>query len=298
MTIPAPTIYSRDQWGARPWRNRAPYDVPATERRGVGVHYVGNALGLNVAQPRDQLIQAEIRLVRSAIQNPHLDARGWSDGAYSFVIGQSGVIYVLRGWVWDQFANGPGHNRDWYTACFLIGGTERPTPAALASLAWLVAEARRRGAGDSVVPHSTFQATSCPGDALRAHLPTLDNKPIDYNPEDPEMSLDFLKRGFNRFNEGDQPTVRFVQDALRAAGYKPGRSDGLRGPRTDAAVQAFKREVLGQTNPRPDLGQIAWSALIALTAGYNPKAPDGVPQDRYDAVVAKLAAIVEIATAE
>jgi len=52
---------------------------------------------------------------------------------------------------------------------------------------------------------------------------------------------------------------RWVQARLKALGFDPGPIDGVRGPRTDAAVVAFKRSV--GFRPRPRIGQLTLAAL-------------------------------------
>ena len=55
--------------------------------------------------------------------------------------------------------------------------------------------------------------------------------------------------------------IRNVQLRLRALGYDPGPIDGLRGPRTDAAIRAFKRGI--GFRDRPYLGPLTIKALFA-----------------------------------
>ncbi len=55
------------------------------------------------------------------------------------------------------------------------------------------------------------------------------------------------------------PTIRWVQTRLRDLGFEPGPIDGLRGPRTDAAITAFKRSI--GFRARPYLGPLTLEAL-------------------------------------
>ncbi|MDE4303633.1 peptidoglycan-binding protein [Phaeobacter gallaeciensis] len=52
---------------------------------------------------------------------------------------------------------------------------------------------------------------------------------------------------------------RWVQTRLRALGFEPGPIDGVRGPRTDAAVVAFKRSI--GFRARPYIGPLTLAAL-------------------------------------
>ena len=75
----------------------------------------------------------------------------------------------------------------------------------------------------------------------------------------PEHSVVVLGSGYDR--PGGSPLVRVLQRDLDAAGYPPGRVDGLYGPRTRHAVAAFQAArglpVDGVVGPR------TWSALSA-----------------------------------
>lgn len=56
-----------------------------------------------------------------------------------------------------------------------------------------------------------------------------------------------------------------VQDRLAALGFYKGKTDGIRGPRTDAAIVAFKRSV--GLSPRTFLGPLTYKALMGSAAG-------------------------------
>ncbi len=106
-----------------------------------------------------------------------MDSRDWSDFAYSFHVCIHGTVYVVRGWTWDQFANGSpdknpalGTDKDWYTVHFALGRGGVPTPAMLEAGRWIVAKAREKGAGDEVRRHDEFKFKVCPGPALTAEV--------------------------------------------------------------------------------------------------------------------------------
>lgn len=56
------------------------------------------------------------------------------------------------------------------------------------------------------------------------------------------------------------PDITLLQQRLLELGFDPGPVDGLKGPRTDAAVVAFKRSV--GLRARPYVGPITWAALM------------------------------------
>lgn len=64
--------------------------------------------------------------------------------------------------------------------------------------------------------------------------------------------------------------IRWVQTRLRELGFDPGPLDGIRGPRTDAAIVAFKRSV--GLWPRAKLGPLTMAALRSTT-----NAPTSIP---------------------
>jgi uncharacterized protein (TIGR02594 family) len=55
------------------------------------------------------------------------------------------------------------------------------------------------------------------------------------------------------------PDIRWVQTRLKQLGYDLGPVDGIRGPRTDAAIVAFKQSI--GFRPRPYLGPLTMAAL-------------------------------------
>ncbi len=166
-------VVSRADWGARR-PTRTPRTIPPDDRRGLTVHWTGDA-----ATSLDDWARDHSRCAQDLrnLQNYHMDGRGWSDYAYSFHGCIHGKLYACRGWSWDQFANGDpdkdprlGEDPDWYTVHFTLGRGGVPTPAMIAALEWLVREVRRRGAGDEVRRHDEFKYKVCPGPALTAEV--------------------------------------------------------------------------------------------------------------------------------
>lgn len=78
-----------------------------------------------------------------------------------------------------------------------------------------------------------------------------------------------------------QIDYRWVQSRLRALGFDPGPIDGVRGPRTDAAVRAFKRSV--GLRDRAFIGPITLAALRPV---------ERVPADRHIPWMAEASAIM------
>lgn len=58
--------------------------------------------------------------------------------------------------------------------------------------------------------------------------------------------------------------MRAVQRRLNELGFNPGKVDGVRGPKTDAAIVAFKRSI--GLWPRPYIGPLTYRALMEARA--------------------------------
>lgn len=65
--------------------------------------------------------------------------------------------------------------------------------------------------------------------------------------------------------------VRWVQTRLKTLGYDPGPIDGIRGPRTDAAIRAFKRSI--GFRDRAYVGPLTLQALRPKTQTERPSLP-------------------------
>ena len=118
---------SRRDWNAATPK-RTPRIIEPRHRKGVVIHWNGPPLRLNPEADPTSLRRREIAVVR-AIQRFHQERQNWSDAAYSYLVGQSGAVFEVRGHEWDQFANGAdnvgpddGADRDFYTVMVMIGG--------------------------------------------------------------------------------------------------------------------------------------------------------------------------------
>jgi hypothetical protein len=118
-----------------------------------------------------------------SIQRFHMSTRGYRDIAYSFAIAPSGRIYECRGWgkrgAHTGGARTPRVDENSVAHGVVMIGNydrQRPTPAALASLVWLIKYGRAHGwiaPSAPVLGHRDVDSTACPGRTLYAALPAV-----------------------------------------------------------------------------------------------------------------------------
>jgi hypothetical protein len=184
-----PTILSRSSWGAR--APRATPSVTADLKVAIVHHSVtGNTYSAS-----------QVPSILRSIQAYHMDANGWNDIAYNFVVDRFGRIWEGRAGGIRNVVLG-GHSQGFNTGStgvVLLGDyrTAGVTSAAFEAIArviaWKLALHRvdplstvpvtsagsaKYAAGHTVVlprvvGHGDVQATSCPGTNLAARLPAL-----------------------------------------------------------------------------------------------------------------------------
>ncbi|XP_030830158.1 peptidoglycan-recognition protein 2 isoform X1 [Strongylocentrotus purpuratus] len=81
-----PTIVTRADWKARPPKARLDMDTPAAF---VVLHHTNMA---------ECFTYDECCKMMRSIQDFHMDVREWDDIAYSFLVGEDGLVYEGRGW--------------------------------------------------------------------------------------------------------------------------------------------------------------------------------------------------------
>jgi hypothetical protein len=121
-----------------------------------------------------------------AIQDYHMDAKGWADIAYSTITCRHGTVFVGRGYGVRTAAQGTDAGNDQsYAHCAMIGPLDEVTEELKDSLRWVVQEYERQGSGTRRWTHSDWHSTSCCGPALIpwTHLGMPDEIPVAPPPE-------------------------------------------------------------------------------------------------------------------
>lgn len=237
--VEQPEIFGTADWGARPPNGEIVVEDHAPTY--IVVHHTvepGNG---------DDFSKEHAFAMSRAIQNFHMDTRGWIDTGQQFTNSRGGHITegrhrsleILQGGTQHvQGANVANHNSQ------VIGieneglYTEEDVPQALwDSLVNLVSYmASQYGIPvEQIKGHRDFNSTQCPGDVLYARLPELRRqvaRRLRYKLPKPAAEWPLLRSG----DRGDN--VRTAQRLLRARGVDV-PIDGYYGPSTVDAVAAF-----------------------------------------------------------
>lgn len=175
-------LVTRAAWDARPSRGRTA--LIKAEQLGTAVHYTG--MDADETADHDRCADRV-----QSIQNFHLDGRGWSDIAYSYLACKHGFIFEGRGVGVRTAAQGTNHGNDaFHAVCFLgddSAGRDDVTDPGRAAIRQAVAHCNAWSGATQVRPHSSFHATGCPGEDLRAWIAA--GMPIaDLSEEDDDMT--------------------------------------------------------------------------------------------------------------
>lgn len=224
--------FDRDQadWGSRfsyTDGNKLPWNVDKWV-----IHYGG---GANPAGGSKD--EAKETAVLRGWQNWHVDGRGWQDIAYNYAIGQTGLVYRLRGenragaTSGDYEGDGIPENHEARAVVFILGGTQAPTQEALDAFARIW-----RADPLPVIGHRDVKSTACPGDALYQYVQSKEW-------EQSEVTIDDV----NRIVVGSEK--RIIKTLITAL------VDGkvLKGKLGDKAVKNLQESLDSYTDKRDDV---------------------------------------------
>lgn len=190
-------IVGRREWGARGAR-KGVARISEAARTAFMVHHSGGPAGQSVR----------------SIQDHCMDARGFLDIDYNFLIDQDGEVYQGRGWG-KVGSHCVGWNAEALGVCVI--GTNQLSAEARSALRELYAEACRRSGHElDELVHSDKAPTACPGQVIR-------------------MWVHHGGLTYVRDLRLDSPYMhgKDVEAVQRIVGVTP---DGWYGPRTYAAV--------------------------------------------------------------
>jgi len=161
-------IYTRAEWGARPPQAAMSKQTSPTE---AFIHYSDEASG--TAPKIDRLTEQKEKA--RAIQNFHMDGRGWSDIAYHYLVFQPyGSLRRARVFQGRRVENVPaaqaGHNTGTIAICVVAAPGEplrRNTRYAIEQLL------KRHPSVKVVGGHRDVVSTDCPGNVIYAQIPTI-----------------------------------------------------------------------------------------------------------------------------
>jgi hypothetical protein len=184
------TITSRAEWGAAKPKRRSM--LPPDRLDGVAVHWFGSPVAATSHEGCAALLRS--------VQQGHLNNKkeNYSDIAYNHAVCPHGVAYELRGFGVQTGANGfPAANTSHAAVVYMAGKGDKFTPEAKKTLAEVIREWQKQGAGLDVKPHGHFTGSECPGPDVRAWLPLKEWVPksepkAPVKDETPDWLMDFV----------------------------------------------------------------------------------------------------------
>ncbi|XP_071942516.1 peptidoglycan-recognition protein SC2-like [Antedon mediterranea] len=173
-----PNIVSREDWKARPPKERQEMKTPVSF---VILHHTYMDECFNFDDCCKEMRK---------IQDFHMDDRGWWDIGYSYLVGEDGLVYEGRNWT-TVGAHAPWYN-DKSIGISIMGDytSKLPNQAAIAAVESLIGCALLNGVLEpDYILYGHRQArngTECPGDALFKYIQTWPHwKPGDHFPPKP-----------------------------------------------------------------------------------------------------------------
>jgi hypothetical protein len=233
--VSTPRIVKRQAWSARPPKG-TPTTVPISDRTATCVHYDG-------AVPITVRTFADASALIRKDQDFHIDGRGYDDIGYNFLVISAPGITAIDGLIFEGRgrdilgAHCLNHNREWIGVQVAIGGSQKPSPKALASTRWLhvgFVAAAQHALG--MKGHRDGFPTACPGEPLYAWV---------------QAGMPVSATTSRRLVPAKKPTVTAWQTLLA---FAPTRRDGIWGAATEERSQWMV------TAARTKTGSLAGSA--------------------------------------
>ena len=163
-----PTIHGRAEWGARPYEG-TPEIRPPLER--AIVHHTVTSNNYDPGQ---------VPAILRSVQAYHMDARGWADIGYNFLVDRFGRIWEGRqgGVANVVLGSHAGENALHSTGISYIGEASTSVTSAAVSaygelIGWKMFIHGVRPTTSNIIGHRDVMATACPGDALWRSLGTI-----------------------------------------------------------------------------------------------------------------------------
>lgn len=269
------TIIPRAEWGAAKPKRRTM--LPPEQLDGVAVHWFGSP---KAAKSHDQCAA----LLRS-VQQGHLNNKeeNYSDIAYNHAVCPHGSAYELRGFGVQTGANGFGAaNRSHAAVVYMAGTGDSFTKEGQATLAEVIREWQKRGAGLDVKPHGHFTGSTCPGPDVLDWLPkkiwALDEKKTPVKDQTPDWLMDFVYWRLVDNGAADKKPKSIPKQIPRSAWETASqihRIANLMGPQDPYLDWAEWRSRGGRKSTRPrsipnEIPQPWWAALKRIRAGVKP----------------------------
>lgn len=168
------TLFDRDDWRARPWRDWTNHGWDASE---VFIHHTADE-----ASGTDSLGDQKARM--RGYQNYHMDVNGWSDIGYHYIVfppfetdaGTDIPARIFQGRPRNHVpAAQQGHNTDTLAIAVVRGGDRRMYRNQRYAVEVLINWIKDRGAPlQTLGGHRDVTSTSCPGDGIyRDDLPII-----------------------------------------------------------------------------------------------------------------------------
>ena len=202
------------------------------------------------------------------IQRFHMESRGWTDIASSWLVDTEGVIYEGRGWG-RAGAHTQGHNSTSHAVCAIVGDEAQVTDHQLHGMAVVMAEHDRLYGSGFHLPHreASGAATYCPGDTITNFI-----HEGDFTSTGDELDMDAVEQ-----------IGRFHQDTRRIILAGQIRAEEMHAAelRAEWRTRTLVKQVLGEvTDTEEDVALIQGakdSEHIALEGRRQVAEIDGVP---------------------